>query len=247
VILPFEMLGRRQEVTVTNPARTAWTLWIVLAAAGVAGVIGGAVWLRGELPAVAGRLTLMAAAAVLFLLLAGVLYLRGRGHAALALTALATVACFLTVWHTTGRAIDNVDKVAALDRALDRAGVPDNARLLWVDSRPDSRLAFYFNRPSTYMIFPEDIVREMVDRTQRKTELQLMVLGRAKSLLTQDEPVYLIVERKNYGLMKPSLAGREHLITEVPIDPDDGKKDWIVIANVPPAAPPPVADSPATR
>jgi hypothetical protein len=144
------------------------------------------------------------------------------------------VIAFHAVWYTTGPAIDNVDKVAALDRELDAAGVPDDAAIYWADQRPDARLSFYFNRRSAHLIEVSEIVTRMVDRTGADATLEQMALDRARELLDSPHPVYLILDRKNLARHAELLADRTHEVATIDLDGQPDSGDWIVVANSPP-------------
>lgn len=208
----------------------------LMAAGLIAGVIVGWVIMRKEMPQAATRVTLIAAAAACSLMIAGVLYVRDRGWAALGLTAATAVVTFQAVWHFAGSAIDNVDKVAALARLLDEAGVPREARVLWADKRPDARLGFYYGHNSGYLIPPAEIVSLVVDRTRAKEKLLAMAVERARKHLSDSTPVYLIVQREHYGFVKMQDQVPVHLIGFVHEPGDPPKKDWMVVTNVVPAS-----------
>jgi 4-amino-4-deoxy-L-arabinose transferase-like glycosyltransferase len=229
--------------------RLAWALWGVGAALGAAAVAAGFMWVRQEAPEAQGMLLVVAVCGVIALLGAGVAFVRGRSGPAFALVACTSVALFLVVWYACVPRIDKVSDVAALDRALDAGGVPDDARILWADQRPDARLNFYFHRRSEHMIDPYEIVAQMVDRTGQKHRLRQMVLDRAADLLGGDKPVYLILKREHYEQWPPDTSGAARLVAIVDSHAFSDAKDWVVITNAPasaPAGPTPPSDRRAT-
>ncbi|MFH0982216.1 MAG: glycosyltransferase family 39 protein [Planctomycetota bacterium] len=209
----------------------AWLGWGATAAGLVVFVIFGHAWLREKTPAVAAGLTGIGTGALLLLLTAGVLYIRGRGWLALGLTALTSVATFQTVWYGCGRVLDNADKVAALAQALDEAGVAREATVLWADQRPDARLGFYFNRRTGHMVKPFEIVARITDRTRGKDRLTRMALEKAKTRLESVEPVYLILDRKNYERWGPEVLAGGHLVASIAGDPRTPGEDWVIVSN----------------
>jgi len=225
----------------SQPARSRKLLWIGCAAliiGLIAGAIGGHLWLRDNLPTETGRLTLMAGVGVALLSTAGVLHVLGRRTAAFATAAATIVVVFHVAWNVTGPTIDNVDKVAALARELDAAGVPDDAAVYWADQRPDARLGFYFNRRSAHLIEVSEIVTRMVDRTGADATLEQMVLDRVRELLDGPRPVYLILDRRHLDRHADLLGERSHLLATVDLDGKPDAADWVVITNTPPANPP---------
>jgi 4-amino-4-deoxy-L-arabinose transferase-like glycosyltransferase len=226
-----------RSILVRNPYRLAWIVWGVVAIGAIPALVTGVTWLQRTMPAASTRMALMAGGCVLLLLLAGILYIRGRTWHAFGLTAVTTVVAFQLVWHACTQTIDVMDevtKVAALAEALDAAGAPPRAKVLWTDRRPDSRLGFYFNRDSTYLVTPEEIVTQMVDRTSlaNQKQMQAMVFKRAAELLRSPEPVYLILQQRSYELVRGSLARNVRAIATTK-DRLPAAKDWIVVTNAP--------------
>lgn len=218
------------------PTRIAWVVWWAAVVACLAGLAAGHFWLRREEPDAAIGLTVLAGLAMATVLAAGALYIRGYGWPALAVTAVGSIVAFNVTWYGFGEAIERVDKIAALDRALDQAGVPAEAKIMWMDARPDSRLAFYFGRRPAYMLTPDEIVNRVLDRTAKgaKQKMQEMVADEADRLLGSKEPVYLVVDQRNYELARDfMLQNTGHVIATVDSDPHSTAKDWVVVSNVP--------------
>jgi 4-amino-4-deoxy-L-arabinose transferase-like glycosyltransferase len=235
--IPLELrwgFGSRR-IVIRSGRRAAWAVWWLLGAGAILLVVVGRAWLRGNVPEVAAQLAVVSIGVVMLLLLAGAVYIRGRGWAAMGLTAATSILAFHAVWYMSGPDLDNVGKVAALDAALDEAGVPDDARILWTDGRPDSRLSFYFNRRPGYIIPPEEVVTRMVDRTSTasKRELREMAIERAALLLRQPEPVYLVMDQRNYELHERYMPGAGRILATVDTDPHSTAKDWVVVTNLP--------------
>lgn len=229
-------LGRNQRtVVIANLRQWAWILWGGLAAAGIAGVIVAGVRLSHTMEAVWLPLTVITGAAVAGLLLASASYIRGRGWAAMGITAVTMVAAFHGAWYTVGPAVDVIGgrgEVADLAQTLDAAHVSPQVKVLWADSRPDARLAFYYDRRTSFVVTPEEIVSQMVDRTQQGEKLQMMVMGRALGLLKGSEPVYLILRQKHYWLVKDSLP-QGCRVVELPQEANTtGGRGWVVVTNV---------------
>ncbi len=156
--LTLRVGSRHWNLHIRDERRFAWAIWGLLAIASVAGVIAANIWMRKQYPAFSTQGTLMAAGVLFFILFAGIMFIRGHGWAALGILAITSVLTFHLTWYGCAAAIDTVDevdKVAALARGLDSAGVPPDAKVLWANRRPDARLNFYHNRRSTYLITPE--------------------------------------------------------------------------------------------
>ncbi|HOQ86446.1 MAG TPA: glycosyltransferase family 39 protein [Phycisphaerae bacterium] len=204
----------------------------ILALAGVGGLIGGYFFLRREMPDLAMALTIIAAGTLVLLLLAGLAFVLGRAWVAFGLTATTSVLAFMASWFFCGQAMNNIGKVTALHQVLEDNGVPDDADVYWVSRRQDSRLSFYYARYTKQMIQPAEIVNLFVDRTKSHDNLRSMVMDRARSLLESPKPVYLILDRDEYGLAK--MAGMGNLARVIGFAPDEAKKDsdWMVITNV---------------
>jgi 4-amino-4-deoxy-L-arabinose transferase-like glycosyltransferase len=211
--------------------RARWLGWGLAVGAGVA-LAGGSFWLRHAAPAVSTRLTFVTAGALALLLLAAAAYRRGRGEMALGLIALTAIGTFHTVWYTCGPTLDNLDKVADLVRTFDGCGIPRDAQIAWADQYPDARLSFYFDRRTSQMVTPEEIVKRVVDRTRGKQTLEQMALDRAAELLDAPQPVYLVMDRKSYEQWREAISAHGRLLPcaqgGTPPDP----KDWVVLSNV---------------
>jgi 4-amino-4-deoxy-L-arabinose transferase-like glycosyltransferase len=224
----------RRRLQISDSLRLAWIVWAVLAVAAAALLMAAAIWSHRELPTAWVRITLIACAAAAVLLLAGAAYIRGRGWLALGMTAATFVVAFEIAWYSCAGAIDaagETTKIAALARGLDAAGVPAKATLFWVDRRPDARLDFCFNRPSTYLVTPDEIVAQMVDRTHKDDELQALVLKRAAQRLRSTEPVYLILQQRNYNFVGASMPKGVRVVAAAK-DGEKRGKGWVVVTNV---------------
>jgi len=235
LVVTFGNEFSRRRLLGPDERRFAWTVWGLLALAAVVLLIAGHLWLEKRFPLIAWRSTVIAAGAVVAILLAGVAFIRGRGWAALGIVACASIASFHAVWYACAPALNTIaetNKVAALARALDAASVPATARVLWADRRPDARLSFYFNRNTTYMVSPEEIVNRMVDRTGKQRELQELTLERANALLASPEPVYLVIERRHYEQLKSLMSHGSHVIATVGSEAERAGKNWVVVSNV---------------
>jgi hypothetical protein len=167
------------------------------------------------------------------MLIGGVVYIRGRGWHALGWTAVGIVLAFHGVWHFGGPVLEDAEKAGVLARALDDAGVPADAEVIWVDGRPDSRLSFYFGRRSRQMLMPSEIVNKMVDRTGKKSRMALakMVLGMADDYLAKATPVYMVLERRHHDAWWEYITNPSQRVVAVDSDPDTSTKDWVVVTN----------------
>lgn len=206
-------------------------LWIALVVGGVGLLIGGHIWLRREMAEVAVGLTAGAGVAMAGFIVAAGLYVYGRRWAGFGLTAATFLLTFHGVWYTYGGRIDNDVKVARLVRVLEENGVPRDARIYWVDRRPDARLRFYYDWLSKQMIDPSEVVVQYVDRTDREEELRMMVMNRAEELLSEPEPVYLVLGLKEYGLARMVGMAKDAVKLGEAEDPDQPKNNWVVVAN----------------
>ncbi len=208
-----------------------WLGWAALAACLVAGVVWGHLWMRDKAPDLSGVLTVVAAIGAVAFGAAGVFQVIGRCRLALATVAVTMVIVFQAVWYAAGPRLDNVGKVAALDAALDEAGVPDDATIIWGDMRPDARLSFYFARKSGYVISPSEIVTKMVDRTGKQTTLEQLAAERAQELLSEDEPRYLLLRRRSFDQHKSLVSELGRELTHVHRELEPPAADWLVITN----------------
>ena len=227
-------IGSRRAGLVTDERRFAWAVWGLLAVGAVVGLIAGALWTRSRFPGFAVPFTVVLGGVLVAILFAGVAFIRGHGWTALGTLAVGSIAAFHAVWYVCAPAIDaldEVDKVAALARALDAAEVPPEAKVLWADRRPDARLSFYFNRRSTYMVTPEEIVGQMVDRTHKQAALQEFAVARASALLGSGEPVYLVLERRHYDLMSMFMTSKGRLLATIGNEFEKEGKHWVVVSN----------------
>ncbi|NLE28348.1 MAG: hypothetical protein GX629_01605 [Phycisphaerae bacterium] len=210
-----------------------WTPWLKIAVilGGIGFVGGGYLYLREEFPQAAVALTVIAAVAVAALILACLLYFKGRRWTAFGLTAASSILAFHAVWYGCGTIIDNIDKVADLERVLNEQGISKDTPILWVHDRPDGRLSFYFARCPRPMIQPEEIVTKFVDRTTQKDTLKNLVIERTEQLISSPKPVYLVLDREEYDLARMfGFATNACVIGEIK---DSGRpgKDWILLAN----------------
>lgn len=225
----------RRRFWLAEPRRLAWIVWTILAIVAAALVVAGGVWSYREMPTAWLRITLIAAGVAAVLLLAAAAYVRGRGWLALGMTAATSVLAFHIGWYTCADAIDAAGetiKVATLARTLDSAGIPAEAALVWADRRPDARLDFYFNRPSTYLVTPDEIVTRMVDRTGKDRELQALAIKRAAERLHSGEPIYLILQQRHYDLVGETMLKGVRFVAAVE-DDDRHDKGWVIVTNVP--------------
>jgi len=225
--------SHRRILRVSNAMRLVRIVWKLLAVGAVVGLIAGAAWLRKEMPPVWVPLTLLGAAVLSLFLVAGAMWIRGRGRTALGITAVTTVAAFHLAWYLCGPEVDrrgDIPKIAAMARVLEEMKLPPGAKVLWPVSEPDARLGFYFNRRTDYMITPEEIVTRIVDRKHHMGLLHEMVLTRANELLRSSEPVYFILDRDEYERYAPSLSRRGHIVAVAP-DPQSSEDDWVIVSN----------------
>lgn len=234
LVISLRLGSRRRNLIVSNEHRFAWVVFGVLAIGAVAAVIAGGIWIQRQSLGVTTQWTAYTAGILIIILFAAITFIRGHGWIALGILALVSIVAFHTVWYCYTPVIDmldEVDKVAALAQGLDTAGVPSDAKVLWVDRRPDARLSFYHNRHSTYMVTPEEIVGRMVDRTKQKQTLQELVLNRADALLGADEPVYLILERRHYDQLSSFMSHKGRLIASAGSKFEREGKNWVVVSN----------------
>lgn len=226
--------GRRRSVRAPGGRRVAWTLWAIGVAVSVVALIICGVWLRQNMATVRVRASVIAAAALALLLTSGTAYIRGRGWMALGITAATTIAAFDAVWHSCGPAIDHLgsrDKIIALGHALNDAGIPQDAKVLWA-SKPDPRLGYHFNRRTGYVVPPGEIVTQMVDRIHHKRQLMDLVAHRADELLASPEPVYLILDRKYYEAYKPFMSSPGYVVASAGEVAGSPEKGVVVVSNV---------------
>lgn len=244
--MPVKMnvwFGRWHEVVIADPLRFAWITWVIVALSAIITLIFGNYWMRANMPTVAMALTVIAAGAMVLLLWAGLLYVHGRGWAALALTAVSVVAAFHLGWYLCAPTLtrESLDAVARLDRVLDDAGVPADARVYWADSRPDARLSFYHGRRPRYTLTPEEVVQFIgVNRMKPglKDLLEAHGIERADEMLAGSETVYLVVRYKKYDEAKSRIKTPAYDVARVEYNPRDPKQDWMVVSNRSPHAPP---------
>ena len=214
--------------------RRAWVVWGSLAAVAILAIAAAAVWGRRSVNDLAVPLLVTVGAALLMLLVAGAVYIRGRGWLALVLGAATAVVAFHSAWYTCGPTIDRLgkmDKVARLARSLDDANVPPDGRIYWADQRPDARLSFYFDRRSRHMLEAGEIVDRMVDRTQGRLQLEQMAVDRALALLDGPQAVYLITDREHYDQRPRLFEGRGHVLLVVAGEAEEAGKNWLVLTN----------------
>ena len=234
LVLSLDIGARPRALVIPNERRFAWIIWGLLAAGAAASLVFGRAWLGRHMPDAAPALTLIIAGMLIAILLAGIAYIRGRGWVSLGIMAVGTVASFQAAWYAGAPAVNAMatwDKVEALARALDAAGVPRDARVLWVDRRPDARLSVYFDRDSTYLVTAEEIVTRMVDRTNKAQQLEEIVTERADALLASADPVYLIVERRHYDQWDMAGSRGVHFLADVRSEFERRGKDWVIVCN----------------
>lgn len=250
--IPVKMnvwFGRRHEVIIQDPLRFAWITWVIVAVAAVLLLIFGNYWMREYLPEVAMPLTVIGAGAMVLLLWAGLLYVHGRGWAALALTAAVVVAAFQLGWHLYAPALTaaRFEPIARLDQVLDEAAVPAEANIYWADSRPDARLSFYYGRRPRYTLTPEEVVGLIgVNRTTPGLGklLEARVFQVAQEMLAGPDTVYLVVSVPKYNEFKGRITVPAYDVARVKCDARNESKDWMVVSNRPPGRP---ESQPSTR
>lgn len=237
LILLLAVIAERFYSRPVTAQRWMWNVWAAVAAGLVGGVIGGAIWARQAYPEVSGRLTVIMALLAAGLLVAGAFHIKNRPGIAFGLLAIIAVGTFHSIWHSSGKLLDNLDRAEGMAKALE--DLPKDACVLWADGRPDARVDFYFDRRTGYMIKPSEIVGVFPDRKSAKDELKLMALGRARKLLAEPRPIYLIFERGSLEQAKMyGLKAREYRSVRRE-DPSakgadlKSKKDWVVVTNQP--------------
>lgn len=222
--------------SVRRPARTIDLITIGIMAVGL---IAGLIWLWGYLhvnmPGAAVKLMVVAAGCGLLILLCGAFRIAGRGWLAMASLTTAMIVGFLSVWNFAGAALDNVDQVAALDRELDAAGVPEDAIIYWADQRPDARLEFYFGRRSAHLVDPAELVTRWVDRTSMESKMAMlgMVLERMNENLAGQKPFYMLVNRRRLDMIEANSdsVAQARILCTVGTRPEPDEHDWIIFTN----------------
>ena len=122
--------------------------------------------------------------------------------------------------------------VARLASALDEQGVPPGAKVYWADRRPDARLGFYFNRKSGHMVDAHEIVGAgILNREADKHLLERMAINRALDVLGGSEPVYLILRRDRFDMLKETFAEHADVFASVQAEESPTRHDWLVISN----------------
>jgi len=212
--------------------RLGWILWAVTLVAAIAGAVWGTLWLQAEYPEVATGLTCFGLAGGALLLTAGVMYLRGARWTAFGMTAATTILVFYAIWFGYGSRFASLGKVESLARVLDEQPLADEANVIWATQRPDARLNFYFGWHTDQIFNPDEIAAMFPDREAHMETLKMRVLERAEELLRGDEPVFLVLDRKDYHKARMlGLSEKVALVGEAP-DPESYDHDWIVISNV---------------
>jgi 4-amino-4-deoxy-L-arabinose transferase-like glycosyltransferase len=231
-------LGRWREMVIEDPLRLAWITWAVVAVSGIIMLVLGHLWMKENYPIVAMALTVIAAGAMVVLIWAGLLYVNGRGFAALTLTAVIVIAAFHSGWYLCGPTLtaEGDERVNRLEKALEQAGIPVSAKLYWVDSRPDIRVSFYHGRQPRYMLTPEEVVEFIgVSRVKSgfKDKLEERALKKAEGMLAGPETVYLVIDYDNYQRARSLIKAPYHDIARVICDPRNPDNDWVIVSNKP--------------
>ncbi len=210
----------------------AWTAWGILFIGAVVGVILGARWLWSEFPEIALGLFCIGLIGGILYLVAGLVYLLGKQWAALGMTAATTIFAFYAVWFGYGAHFDSLEQVEILAGILDEQPLADDTNVIWAAERPDARLNFYFGRHSRQIMRVADIVSEYPDRATHMPTLKQLVLERAEELLSGDDPVFIILDRRDY--YRARLLGLRTEVTLVGEAPDNESRDHdlLVISNV---------------
>lgn len=207
----------------------------LMAVAAAVGIIWLQSYLRVNMPALAFALLGIAIVVGLLILVSGVLHVAGRGWWSFAALTAAMIGGFLTVWNVAGRALDNVDQVAALDRELDGAGVPADAIIYWADQRPDARLEFYYGRRSAHLVDPSELVTRWVDRTKLETKIAMlsMVADRMKTNFAGSDPFYMLVNRRRLDLLDqdPDAMANARILCTVGTRDTSDDHDWVIFTN----------------
>jgi 4-amino-4-deoxy-L-arabinose transferase-like glycosyltransferase len=228
-------LGRlRRQIVITDPYRLAWGVWYLLAFALLGGVVGGVIWCSRYHPQFVWAAVGIGSAGAVLVLIAGLAYIRGHGWVALGATAAASVMAFIGVWYGFAPLLTNTGRVEIAARALQEAGIPDDAAVYWVDRMPDARLSFYFGRRSRPLLDSAEAASLAEDRSDPMAMMSAfaVVKDRMESLLNSPEAAFLILRRKSYDRWISQFEAQIHVVGVIPVEPDRPMKNRVVITNV---------------
>jgi hypothetical protein len=180
------------------------------------------------------------------ILLATVLFLRGRKPAAFYTVGVAGLAVFACVWMASGSHLKQLREHLDLVEGFRRAGVGEHDRVYWGSSVPDGRVTFYGNRWISQLGDPYEL-RAEADTSEPET-LLLQMASKICTML-EGERVYLVFTRDRFSLLKSLCRPKATVLFEVDRDPAGrDEDDWVVVTNQHPAKPasPLAASRPAT-
>jgi len=178
------------------------------------------------------------------ILLATVLFLRGRKPAAFYTVGIAGLAVFACVWLSPGSHARQLHEQLALVEGLRRAGVGEHAKVYWGSSVPDGRVTFYGNR-WIHQLGDPYALRAEADTSEPMT----LLLEMASKICTmlEGERVYFVFTRDRFGLLKWLARPKATVLFEVDRDPPGrDEDDWVVVTNASEPASPQTASSPAS-
>lgn len=177
----------------------------LLVAALLIGVVCGGLYLFRKYP---GFITMYVPMALgTWLLWSGAcrVFVRGQRTLAFALlqTGVLVIVCF--IWPTAGLVVNANAEANALAIKLKEHVADPSAEIIWVDSRPDGTVSYYSGLKIRRIMNEMEIAEYRENRIEVPEDLKWEIAGRIENELQQPEPVYMIMETKNYEMLRASL------------------------------------------
>lgn len=163
--------------------------------------------------------------------LAAMWFVHGNRRRSLICIGMTSTLVFAATWCVMGPQLSNIDDPLALVRELRKSSITDDAPLYWASNRPDGRVAFYGGRELRQVIDPYRLIAEHRDRADGD-DLRMVVGSRICDLLAGSQPVYLVMQREDYQLLKTFMRPKARVLFSLDrgdIGHDD--EDWLVITN----------------
>lgn len=207
---------------------------IVVVAAAVAFAIGGNHLIQREFDQSSPGLVAIGTGYLLILALSVGLRAWRRPWAGLVTAVMGTILAFQATWHGFTPLLNRasqMDMVRRLAAVLDQMRIPRDEPVYWADQRPDARLSFYYDRAARYLLPPADIVSRMVDRTGMAAQITQMALQRARELLGQQQPRFMIVSREHYMIWGEQIGPIARAVEVTDPSKPPSKHDWYVLSN----------------
>ncbi|HSW45004.1 MAG TPA: glycosyltransferase family 39 protein [Phycisphaerae bacterium] len=184
--------------------------------------------------------TFIVAGACLWFLwtLAAVLFALGARVKAFAMLLSWVLVVVLVVWPALGRHITGEPQLNALVKGFEDHGIGTDARIYWVEGRPDSSIEFYTGYRLRRLIDELEMATLRTNRAEVGVDLLQEIARRIEQKLTEPEPAYLVMSVGNFELMQRETTIQARKVFELSGFKEYPGEELAVISQPAPASAP---------